>query len=59
MQKNSYLLHWIRDDQNLIHVKINSLNHLYLIISKINECIEETNGNEYLMLVPTDESNEC
>ena len=59
MQKYSYLLHWIRDDQNLIHVKINGLNHLYLIINKINECIEESNGNEYLMLVPTDESNEC
>ena len=38
------------------HVKINSVNPLYLRFSKVNECFEEINKNEYLMLVPTNES---
>ena len=37
-------------------VKINSVNHLYLIISKVNGNFEEINGNKYLTLVPTNES---
>ena len=32
----------------------NTVKHLYLIINKINEDIEESNGNKYLTLVPTD-----
>ena len=34
----------------------NSVNYLYLVINKTNGYIEENNGNEYLTLVPTDES---
>ena len=40
------------------HVKINSVNPLYLIFSKVNGCFEEINGNKYLRLAPTDESKE-
>ena len=42
--------------KNLEYVKINSVNPLYLIVNKINGYIEESNGNEFLMLVPTNES---
>ena len=35
---------------------INSENPSYLINDKINEYIEESNGNKYLTLVSTDES---
>ena len=41
--------------ENLIHVTINSINPLSVIINKTNRYIEESNGNKYLMLVPTDE----
>ena len=34
----------------------NSLNPLWIIINTINRCIEESNGNTYFTLVPTDES---
>ena len=37
---------------------INSANLLYFIINKLNECIEESNGNKYLMLVPNVDSKE-
>ena len=30
----------------------------YLIFNKVNGYFEETNGNKYLMLVPTNESKE-
>ena len=33
------------------YVKINSVNPLYLIIDKVDECIEEKNRNKYLTLV--------
>ena len=37
----------------------NSAKTLYIIINKTNECIEESNGNKYLTLVPTtDESRD-
>ena len=39
------------------YVKINSINHLYLIIKKVNGYFEEINVNEYLTLVLTNESN--
>ena len=48
-----YIGHVMIKDLN--HVEIDSLNPLYLIINKINGYIEESNGNEYLTLVPTDE----
>ena len=37
---------------------LNALNALYLIINKANACIEESNGNKYLTLVPTDGSKD-
>ena len=37
------------------YVKVNSINPLYLVLDKINGYIEESNGNNYLTLVPTDE----
>ena len=40
------------------YVKINSVNPLYLIFSKVNRYFEEINKNKYLTLVPTDESKE-
>ena len=40
------------------YVKINSVNPLYLIFSKVNGYFEEINGNKYLTLVPTDEGKE-
>ena len=42
--------------KDLSYATINSINHLYLIINKINGYIEERNGNKYLTLVSTDES---
>ena len=38
--------------------KIISVNPLYLIINKVNGYFEKINGNQYLMLVPTNESKE-
>ena len=35
-------------------ITINSVNPLCLIIDKINGYIKESNGNKYLILVPTD-----
>ena len=55
-QKYSYLLYCICDDQK--GIKIYSLNPLYLIFNKVNGYFEQTNGNKYLTLVPTNESNE-
>ena len=40
------------------YVKINSMNLLYLIFNKVNGYFEETNGNKYLTLVPTNENKE-
>ena len=42
----------------LKYLKVNNLNSLYLIFSKVNRCFEETNNNKYLMLVPANESKE-
>ena len=44
--------------KNSKYVKINSVDPLYLIIDKVNECFEDINENKYLMLVPTNESKE-
>ena len=38
------------------YVKINSVNPLYLIIGKVDGCVEEKNGNKYLTLVSTDKN---
>ena len=40
------------------YVKINSVNPLYLIFSKVNGYFEEINKNKYLTLVPTNEKKE-
>ena len=37
---------------------INSINSLCLTINKINECIEEINGNKHLTLVSREESKD-
>ena len=42
----------------LKYLKINSVNPLYLIFSKVNGFFEEINGNKYLTLVPINESKE-
>ena len=44
--------------KSLSYININIVNSLYLFINKINGYIEESNGNIYLMLVPSDESKE-
>ena len=38
--------------------KINSVNPLYLNLSKVKGYFEEINENKYLMLVPTNEGKE-
>ena len=38
------------------YVKIDSVNPLYLIFKDVNEYFEEINGNNYLTLVPANES---
>ena len=39
-------------------ITISSEDPLYRIISKINGCIEKSNENKYLMVVPTDKTKE-
>lgn len=51
-------LYWIVTVKDVIHVKINNVNLLYLIIDKINGYIEQEKGSKYLMLFPTDQSKE-
>ena len=40
------------------YVKINSVNTLYLIFSKVNGYLEELNKNKYLTLISTNDSKE-
>ena len=44
--------------KDLKFVKINSENSLYLIFSKVNGYFEEITKNQYLELVPTNDSKE-
>ena len=44
--------------KDLKFVKINRVNPLYLLFSKVIGYFEEINGNKYLMLVPTNGSKE-
>ena len=44
--------------KKFIYVTINNVNPLYLIISKINDYIKESNGNKYLMINSLDESKD-
>ena len=43
---------------HMYSTKINNVNSLYLMLNKMNGYFEEINGNNYLTLVPTDESKE-
>ena len=38
--------------------KINSVNHLYLMINRIDGFIEEKNGDKYLNIASTDRNSE-
>ena len=49
-----YYIGYVTKDSK--YVKINSVNPLYLIFSKVNGYFEEINKNKYLTLVPTNES---
>ena len=40
------------------YVKINGVNPLYLILSKVNGYFEEIDKSKYLTLAPTNESKE-
>ena len=44
--------------KDLKYIKVNSVNPLYLIFSEVNGYFEEINKSKYLMLVPTNESQE-
>ena len=44
--------------KDLESLKIYSVNPLYVIINKVNECFEEINEYKYLTLVPINESKE-
>ena len=44
--------------KNSKYLKIDRVNPLYLIFSKVNGYFEEMNGNKYLLIVPTNESKE-
>ena len=44
--------------KDLKYAKINSVNPLYLIFSKVNGYFERINKNKYMNLVSTNESNE-
>ena len=43
---------------DLSYAKSSSVKPLYLIVDKINRCIEESNGKKYLTLAPTGESKD-
>ena len=43
---------------DLIYVKLNSVNSLYFIVNNVSGYSEEVNGNKYLMPVPANESKE-
>ena len=44
--------------KDLKYEKTNSINCLSLIFCKVNSYFEKINGNKYLTLAPTSESNE-
>ena len=41
---------------DLIYVKLNSVNSLYFIVNNVSGYSEEVNGNKYLTPVPANES---
>ena len=52
------LIYYIRYGTTKKDLKIYSVNPLHLIFNKMNGYFEEINGNRYLTLVPTDESED-
>ena len=50
------LIYYIRYVTIKKDLKIDGVNPLYLIFNKVNGYFQEINGNEYLMLVPTNGS---
>ena len=44
--------------KHLKYLKVNSVNPLYLIFSKVNGYFEKVNKIKYLTLVPTNESKQ-
>ena len=52
------LIYYIGYETTKKYLKIYSVNPLHLIFNKMNGYFEEINGNRYLTLVPTDESED-
>ena len=52
------ILIWYVMIKDLKYVKINSLNSLYPIFTKVYGCFEEINKSKYLILVATNETKE-
>ena len=52
------LIYYIECGTTKKDLKISSVNPLHLIFNKMNGYFEEINGNRYLTLVPTDESED-
>ena len=52
------LLHWKITMKDSDYIKVNSVNPLYLVISKVDGYIEEKIGNKYLTLFSTDKNKE-
>ena len=48
----------IKTIKNFSYINFNSVNHVYLIIDKVDGYIEKNNGNKYLTLVSTDKNKE-
>ena len=44
--------------KDLIYLKINIVNPLYLVIGKTNGYFKKISGSKYLALIPTEEINE-
>ena len=58
MSYKNILIYYIEYVTVKEYVKIYHVNPLYLIFRYVNGYFEEINGNEYLTLVPTNESKE-
>ena len=56
--KHLYLLQGCITMKDSDYVRINSVNPLYIIIGEADGCIEEKNGNKYLIFASTDKNKE-
>ena len=52
----NFLINYIGYVTIKIHLKISSVNPLYLMFNKMNGYFDEVNGNKYLTLVPTNKA---